>query len=365
MNEQNLSNNTTQLIELLKQRDAKGMRKYGVSLDRTDLSPEEWMQHAIEEALDFACYLQGLKRTIGQMPFSGNNTTVYQCREQEVVVYGHGGDWMTHRIDSIHGKTMYRHFNLRAAAESYALSLLSGDNTAEPVEAAEPVVNDCLTTAEPPAQSVGETEEPDWVFSFLYGKLPIWAEMYTGGPHEAQECIKALQVIEARERELAELKRQLEDANDSLAFIASELDRFPCLHGNGGEGAHRDTPLMMWPELIQCIRARAVKDKTAELTAENASLRQQVEELTKEAELLSAVKEWENAIEGGPEKVAKFCGEIIEGRKGWEQAARLRDEADKLNHENARLKAELAKYESKDGGYFPPNSLCMNNTPNG
>jgi hypothetical protein len=60
-----LSDNTVALIELLKARETRGIVKYGVTLDRTDLQPTEWMQHAIEELLDGAAYLQGLKRTIG------------------------------------------------------------------------------------------------------------------------------------------------------------------------------------------------------------------------------------------------------------------------------------------------------------
>jgi hypothetical protein len=62
---ESLSDNTVALIELLKARETRGIVKYGVTLDRTDLQPTEWMQHAIEELLDGAAYLQGLKRTIG------------------------------------------------------------------------------------------------------------------------------------------------------------------------------------------------------------------------------------------------------------------------------------------------------------
>lgn len=37
-----------------------GLRKYGVTLERTDLNRREWLQHAYEEALDLACYLRRL-----------------------------------------------------------------------------------------------------------------------------------------------------------------------------------------------------------------------------------------------------------------------------------------------------------------
>ena len=55
---------TEHLVAMLRQRDAAGLRKYGTTLDRTDLTPEQWIDHAIEEALDFAGYLMALKRDL-------------------------------------------------------------------------------------------------------------------------------------------------------------------------------------------------------------------------------------------------------------------------------------------------------------
>lgn len=46
-------------------RARKGKEKYGVNLDRTDLSIIEWLQHAKEEALDLALYLEKLIQTLG------------------------------------------------------------------------------------------------------------------------------------------------------------------------------------------------------------------------------------------------------------------------------------------------------------
>ena len=45
----------------MKNRAAEGMEKYKVSMDRTDLTIDQWIDHAIEEALDFAIYLQKIK----------------------------------------------------------------------------------------------------------------------------------------------------------------------------------------------------------------------------------------------------------------------------------------------------------------
>lgn len=54
---------TTQLlIEMLTQRDAHGLAKYGTTLDRTDLTPAQWLQHLTEELLDGAGYAQAMLR---------------------------------------------------------------------------------------------------------------------------------------------------------------------------------------------------------------------------------------------------------------------------------------------------------------
>jgi len=42
-----------------------GQKKYGVTLDRTDLKPLDWIQHAQEELMDGILYLDKLKKEIG------------------------------------------------------------------------------------------------------------------------------------------------------------------------------------------------------------------------------------------------------------------------------------------------------------
>ena len=42
----------------LLQRSELGIKKYNTTLDRTDLSHKDWLQHAYEEALDMALYLK-------------------------------------------------------------------------------------------------------------------------------------------------------------------------------------------------------------------------------------------------------------------------------------------------------------------
>jgi hypothetical protein len=49
------------IAQLLRSRSDTGIRKYGTTLDRTDLSVKQWIDHAIEECLDQALYLMKIK----------------------------------------------------------------------------------------------------------------------------------------------------------------------------------------------------------------------------------------------------------------------------------------------------------------
>lgn len=48
--------NVEKLREMLLQRSLVGLKKYGVTTDRTDLSLVEWLRHRLEEILDDAVY---------------------------------------------------------------------------------------------------------------------------------------------------------------------------------------------------------------------------------------------------------------------------------------------------------------------
>jgi hypothetical protein len=52
------------IATLLKTRSETGIRKYGTTLDRTDLSVKQWIDHAIEESLDHALYLMKIKEEL-------------------------------------------------------------------------------------------------------------------------------------------------------------------------------------------------------------------------------------------------------------------------------------------------------------
>jgi len=46
------------LLEDFRQREQVGIAKYGVTVDRTDLTHVQWLQHALEESMDNCLYLK-------------------------------------------------------------------------------------------------------------------------------------------------------------------------------------------------------------------------------------------------------------------------------------------------------------------
>lgn len=52
---------TEQLVSTIRQRADAGLKKYGVTLDRTDLNEEEWLQHLLEEVCDAGGYILAAK----------------------------------------------------------------------------------------------------------------------------------------------------------------------------------------------------------------------------------------------------------------------------------------------------------------
>ena len=52
------------VLEKFKQRSEEGMRKYGVTMDRKDLSGLEWLNHLQEELMDATLYIEKLKKEL-------------------------------------------------------------------------------------------------------------------------------------------------------------------------------------------------------------------------------------------------------------------------------------------------------------
>jgi len=55
-----MSQVTQQVINDINARELKGLETYGTTMDRNDLTQDQWLQHAYEESLDFCIYLKKL-----------------------------------------------------------------------------------------------------------------------------------------------------------------------------------------------------------------------------------------------------------------------------------------------------------------
>ena len=57
-------NNVENVCNALREREERGMSKYGVNTMREDLSSLEWLQHLQEELMDASVYIEKLKGEI-------------------------------------------------------------------------------------------------------------------------------------------------------------------------------------------------------------------------------------------------------------------------------------------------------------
>ena len=64
MDNENYDSVVTEVLNRYKDRANLGFNKYGTNLDRDDLTTEQWLDHAIEEALDLSLYLTKLKQNL-------------------------------------------------------------------------------------------------------------------------------------------------------------------------------------------------------------------------------------------------------------------------------------------------------------
>lgn len=73
------------IIEQFKQRSDFGLEKYGTDLDRTDLKPVDWIQHAQEEHMDAILYLEKLKNVIGNMEIDLRAAYTHDKANNEII----------------------------------------------------------------------------------------------------------------------------------------------------------------------------------------------------------------------------------------------------------------------------------------
>ncbi len=58
---------TETLCAMIRERAAVGLKKYGVTVDRKDLTADQWLQHSIEERIDDLQYMMRLREEIAEI----------------------------------------------------------------------------------------------------------------------------------------------------------------------------------------------------------------------------------------------------------------------------------------------------------
>ena len=54
------------VVSLFRSRSQRGIQKYGITLDKNELSNREWLQHLQEELMDAALYVEKIKSIIDE-----------------------------------------------------------------------------------------------------------------------------------------------------------------------------------------------------------------------------------------------------------------------------------------------------------
>lgn len=84
------------VIESIRQRANLGKAKYGATMDRTDLSLQQWLQHLQEELLDAAVYVEKLKATNCKWKQQDSGDYITQCGELFISLHK---DYVSHNIN--------------------------------------------------------------------------------------------------------------------------------------------------------------------------------------------------------------------------------------------------------------------------
>jgi len=56
-----MSNIEKRVIDKINKRAEVGLKKYGITMERTDLTKQQWLNHLQEELLDAVIYIEKLK----------------------------------------------------------------------------------------------------------------------------------------------------------------------------------------------------------------------------------------------------------------------------------------------------------------
>ncbi len=103
--------NTSETVQaaqrLLAEREAVGLKKYGTTVDRTDLSPAQWAQHLLEELSDAVLYLIRLKAEIAELEDNAREMAAGQCVHPLGIMGGAHGHALCRLNGKGHGSLEY------------------------------------------------------------------------------------------------------------------------------------------------------------------------------------------------------------------------------------------------------------------
>ena len=61
-----IDNIVERVVSLFRSRSQRGIEKYGITLDKNELSNREWLQHLQEELMDAALYVEKIKSILDE-----------------------------------------------------------------------------------------------------------------------------------------------------------------------------------------------------------------------------------------------------------------------------------------------------------
>lgn len=75
MADRGLDSIVQEVVQKFETRAKMGWDKYGHDLDRTDLTLDQWLQHAQEEAMDFILYITKIRKIVMENGLTDENKT--------------------------------------------------------------------------------------------------------------------------------------------------------------------------------------------------------------------------------------------------------------------------------------------------
>lgn len=63
-----------EVVDLYRERSAAGFKKYGITLERNDLTIDQWLNHLMEELMDATLYISKIREELNKIPNFGHES---------------------------------------------------------------------------------------------------------------------------------------------------------------------------------------------------------------------------------------------------------------------------------------------------